>query len=87
MKKKFPDIVFHAFSPPEILHLAKISGLTPHDIIKVLREAGWQSMPGGGAEILSEEARLKMGKTKISTKEWLDIMESATSKGSVPLPR
>ena len=81
MKKKFPDIVFHAFSPPEILHLAKISGLTLHDIITTLREAGWESMPGGGAEILSEEARLIMGKTKISTKKWLDIMELCHRNG------
>jgi cyclic dehypoxanthinyl futalosine synthase len=81
MQKKFPDIVFHAFSPPEILHLARISGLTPHGIIKTLREAGWESMPGGGAEVLSEEARLKMGKTKTTTKEWLDIMELCHQHG------
>ena len=47
MKKKFPGIVFHAFSPPEILHLARISGLTLGDVIRILREAGWESMPGG----------------------------------------
>ncbi|HPD60295.1 MAG TPA: cyclic dehypoxanthinyl futalosine synthase [Thermodesulfobacteriota bacterium] len=81
MKKKFPRVIFHAFSPPEILHLAKLSGLGPLGVIKALKEAGWESMPGGGAEILSEKVRLKMGKTKISTKEWLDIMEHCHQQG------
>jgi len=75
MKEKFPRVVFHAFSPPEILNLAKISKKDPWEVITALKEAGWQSMPGGGAEILAEQARLKMGKTKATTDEWLDIME------------
>ena len=81
MKKKFPEVVFHAFSPPEILHLAKVSGLSIKEVIQVLKDAGWKSMPGGGAEILSEEARVKMGKTKISTQQWLDIMELCHQEG------
>lgn len=81
MKRKFPDVVFHAFSPPEIKHIAKLSGLNPRDVIKELKAAGWRSMPGGGSEILAEEARLKMEKGKISTQAWLDIMELCHQEG------
>ncbi|MBN2467464.1 MAG: CofH family radical SAM protein, partial [Deltaproteobacteria bacterium] len=75
MKKKFPQVVFHAFSPPELLHIAETSHVTVREVIQALREAGWRSMPGGGAEILSEHARIKMGKIKATTAEWLDVME------------
>jgi len=81
MKEKFSRVVLHAFSPPEILHLAKISGLSTREVIQTLKEAGWQSMPGGGAEILSEEARLKMGKNKATTKEWLEVTEICHKEG------
>ena len=81
MKKKFPQVVSHAFSPPEILNLAKISEINTREVIKALKQSGWQSMPGGGAEILAEEARLKMGKSKATTDEWLDIMELCHQAG------
>jgi len=81
MKEKFPQVVLHAFSPPEILHFAKISGLDIKGVVQTLKKAGWQSMPGGGAEILSEKARLKMGKIKATTSEWLEVMEICHNEG------
>ncbi|MDY6861889.1 MAG: cyclic dehypoxanthinyl futalosine synthase, partial [Thermodesulfobacteriota bacterium] len=81
MKSRFPQVIFHAFSPPEILNMSKISGLTIIDVVHALKEAGWQSMPGGGAEILSESTRIRMGKNKITTKMWLEIMEICHKEG------
>jgi len=81
MKEKFPRVVLHAFSPPEILHLAKTSGLSIKRVIQTLKQAGWQSMPGGGAEILSEKARLEMGKIKATTNQWLEVMEICHHEG------
>ena len=61
--KTFP-VWLHAFSPPEIHHIAKMSGLTIADTIKRLRAAGLDSIPGGGAEILDDDARKKSAQIK-----------------------
>lgn len=81
MKKKFPQVVLHAFSPPELLHLARIAGLKVEKVIAALKEAGWESMPGGGAEILCEEVRLRIGNKKGSAREWLEVMERCHEQG------
>jgi cyclic dehypoxanthinyl futalosine synthase len=81
LKKKFPQVVLHAFSPPELLHLARISGLKVEEVITALKEGGWESMPGGGAEILCEEVRLRIGNKKGSAREWLEVMERCHEQG------
>lgn len=81
MKKKFPEVVLHAFSPPELSHLARISGLKVKQVIAALKEAGWESMPGGGAEILCEEVRLRIGNKKGSARQWLEVMERCHEQG------
>ena len=78
--KTFP-VWLHAFSPPEIRHIAKMSGLTIADTIKRLRAAGLDSIPGGGAEILDDDARKKVSPNKINSASWLAVMEEAHKQG------
>ena len=78
--KTFP-VWLHAFSPPEIHHIAKKSGLTVAETIKRLRAAGLDSIPGGGAEILYDEARKNVSPNKINSAAWLSVMEEAHKQG------
>ncbi len=78
--KTFP-VWLHAFSPPEIHHIAKKSGLTVAETIKRLRAAGLDSIPGGGAEILDDEARKNVSPNKINSVAWLSVMEEAHKQG------
>ncbi len=70
--KTFP-VWLHAFSPPEIHHVA--------ETIKRLRAAGLDSIPGGGAEILDDEARKNVSPNKINSAAWLSVMEEAHKQG------
>jgi cyclic dehypoxanthinyl futalosine synthase len=67
----------HGFSPPEIASLASRHDLTVRETLKILREAGLDSIPGGGAEILSDRVREMLSPKKIKTGEWLRVMEEA----------
>ncbi len=67
----------HGFSPPEISSLASRHDLTVRETLKTLREAGLDSIPGGGAEILSDRVREVLSPRKIKTAEWLKVMEEA----------
>jgi cyclic dehypoxanthinyl futalosine synthase len=67
----------HGFSPPEIVHLARLAGLTFGECIAALREAGLDTIPGGGAEILSDEVRQRVSPRKCTKSEWLDVMRAA----------
>ena len=78
--KTFP-VWLHAFSPPEIHHIAKKSRLTVAETIKRLVEAGLDSIPGGGAEILDDEARKAVSPNKINSASWLSVMEEAHKQG------
>ena len=78
--KSFP-IWLHAFSPPEIHHIAKLSNLTIEETIKRLVKAGLDSIPGGGAEILDDEARKTVSPNKINSASWLGVMEEAHKQG------
>ena len=73
IKERF-DIHLHALSPPEIVHTAKISKLSIVDTLNRLNDAGLDSIPGGGAEILVDRVRQKISPHKCSTQEWLDVM-------------
>jgi cyclic dehypoxanthinyl futalosine synthase len=74
-------IHIHGFSPPEILHMAQISGLSLEKVIATLKEAGLDSIPGGGAEILSERVRQAISPKKGSAADWLKVMETAHGLG------
>jgi cyclic dehypoxanthinyl futalosine synthase len=67
----------HGFSPPEVCNLAKKHDLTICETIKILKQAGLDSIPGGGAEILSDRVREKISPKKIMSGEWLKVMEAA----------
>ncbi len=75
------EIHIHGFSPPEICHIAEVSGLTIKEVIARLRSAGLDSIPGGGAEILVDEIRDKVSPRKCSARQWLAVMEEAHNQG------
>lgn len=71
----------HGFSPPEIHHFSTISGLTVAEVLDRLVAAGLDSIPGGGAEILSDRVRKLVAPQKCTAAEWLEVMETAHGKG------
>ncbi len=81
LKREFPDLWLHALSPPEIVHITKVSRSSLSETIRRLREAGLSSIPGGGAEILVDSVRKRLAKNKCSAQEWLDVMEEAHRQG------
>jgi cyclic dehypoxanthinyl futalosine synthase len=80
IKRDF-DINIHGFSPPEITHIAKMAGLSIRDTIKRLIDAGLGSIPGGGAEVLSDRVREAVSPKKIKTKQWMNVMAVAHEAG------
>ncbi len=75
------EIHCHAFSPPEVVHFASISGLSVDEVLDRLIEAGLDSIPGGGAEILVDRVREQIAPRKATAGQWLDVMEKAHNKG------
>ncbi|MCG6925544.1 MAG: dehypoxanthine futalosine cyclase [Acidobacteria bacterium] len=80
MKASFP-IWVHGLSPAEVQHIARVSRLSLEEALGRLMEAGLDSIPGGGAEILSDRVRRVIGIAKGSTAEWLEVMEVAHGLG------
>lgn len=80
IKENF-TIHVHGFSPPEIFFIAEKSGLSIAETIALLRDAGLDSIPGGGAEILCDEVRKKVSPNKCLTGSWLEVMRQAHRKG------
>ncbi len=83
IKKIRPNAVVKAFTAVEIDNISKISGLDIENTISVLKDAGLEMMPGGGAEIMSSRVRKKLFPNKISAPEWLDVMKIAHRAGIV----
>jgi cyclic dehypoxanthinyl futalosine synthase len=82
IKKRFGRrIHLHCFSAPEITNIAEISGLTLRDTIARLRDAGLDSIPGGGAEILDDAVRHRISRLKCSSQEWIDVHRTAHALG------
>ena len=77
LKVLYPDLKLHALGPPEIAHITKLEGTSHHEVLKALKEAGLDSLPGAGAEILSDRVRRLISKGKCGGQEWLDIMHEA----------
>ncbi|MCX8172688.1 MAG: dehypoxanthine futalosine cyclase [Archaeoglobaceae archaeon] len=77
IKKIFPQIHLHSLSPPEIVFLSKIEGLSYREVLLRLKKAELDSLPGGGAEILVEGVRKKLSPKKCSSEEWLEVMKTA----------
>ncbi|HTN46437.1 MAG TPA: cyclic dehypoxanthinyl futalosine synthase [Flavipsychrobacter sp.] len=81
LKQLFPNLKLHALGPPEVAHISKVSKITPREALIALKEAGMDSMPGPGAEILNDRVRRLISKGKCSAQEWLDIMHEAHKIG------
>ena len=71
----------HCFSAPEITNIAEVSKLSLRDTIARLRDAGLDSIPGGGAEILDDAVRYRISRLKCSTQEWIDVHRTAHALG------
>jgi cyclic dehypoxanthinyl futalosine synthase len=80
LKKKF-DIHLHCLSAPEILEVANVSNLSIRDTIARLRDAGLDSIPGAGAEILDDEVRVKIARLKCTTADWIEVHRTAHQLG------
>jgi cyclic dehypoxanthinyl futalosine synthase len=81
IKERFPQIWCHCFSAPEITNIAEVSGLTLRDTIARLRDAGLDSIPGGGAEILDDAVRHRISRLKCNVDEWENMHRTAHSLG------
>lgn len=81
LKTHYPQVTIKAYTGAEIIFFSQISGLSTEEVLKVLMEAGLETLPGGGAEILTERYRLKMSPEKASTQDWLDTHELAHKLG------
>lgn len=77
IKKEFPAIKLHTLGPPEVAHITKLAKSTHRDVLVALKEAGMDSLPGAGAEILIDRVRRLISKGKCGAQEWLDIMHEA----------
>jgi cyclic dehypoxanthinyl futalosine synthase len=80
IKQRF-EIWCHCFSAPEIVNIAEVSGLSLHDTLGRLRDAGLDSVPGGGAEILDDDVRRRISRLKCSTQEWVDVHRTCHELG------
>ncbi|HLH09408.1 MAG TPA: cyclic dehypoxanthinyl futalosine synthase [Terriglobales bacterium] len=81
IKQRFPKVHLHCYSASEILAIAEYSNLSLGDTIKRLRDAGLDSIPGGGAEILDDEVRFKIARLKCMTQDWLSVHRTAHKLG------
>ena len=77
IKAEFPDIRLHALGPPEVAHITKLEKSTHKAVLQALKDAGMDSLPGAGAEILVDRVRRLISKGKCGAQEWLDIMHEA----------
>lgn len=81
IKSNYPEIQLHALSPPEIYFMAKREGMSVKDVLKRLIDAGMDSLPGGGAEILSDRVRKIVSPNKVDSNGWIEVMRIAHKLG------
>ncbi len=79
--KEVPEVHPHFFSTSEILEMVRVSGLTLEEVLKKLWDAGLRSIPGGGAEILSDRVKKKISSKKGTSEDWLQVMRAAHKLG------
>lgn len=77
LKSLYPNLKLHALGPPEIAHITKLEKSTHTEVLRALVDAGLDSLPGAGAEILNDRVRRLISKGKCGGQEWLDIMRAA----------
>ncbi|MCR9289029.1 MAG: dehypoxanthine futalosine cyclase [Bacteroidetes bacterium] len=81
LKSIYPNLKLHALGPPEIAHITKLEKSTHTEVLSALKNAGLDSLPGAGAEILSDRVRRLISKGKCGGQEWLDVMHAAHNVG------
>jgi len=81
IRERFPRIHIHSFSAIELDVLSRKCGVPLPELFRMFKEAGLNSLPGGGAEILVERVRQKISPRKISSARWLEVMETAHRAG------
>lgn len=81
LKSLYPNLKLHALGPPEIAHITKLEKSTHQKVLSALKEAGLDSLPGAGAEILDDRVRRLISAGKCGGQEWLDIMHAAHMVG------
>ena len=77
IKQEYPTLKLHSLGPPEVAHICKLEKMSHHDVLVALKEAGLDSLPGAGAEILIDRVRRLISKGKCGADEWLAIMHEA----------
>lgn len=77
LKSLYPNLKLHSLGPPEIAHITKLEKSTHTEVLKALMDAGLDSLPGAGAEILNDRVRRLISKGKCTGREWLDVMKAA----------
>ena len=77
LKSLYPHLKLHTLGPPEVAHITKLEKSTHREVLVALKEAGLDSLPGPGAEILTDRVRRLISKGKCGSQEWLDIMHEA----------
>lgn len=77
LKELYPTVKLHALGPPEVAHITKLEKSTHREVLTALKDAGMDSLPGAGAEILVDRVRRLISKGKCGAQEWLDIMHEA----------
>lgn len=77
LKQLYPTIKLHTLGPPEVAHIAKLENMSHTEVLRALKDAGMDSLPGAGAEILNDRVRRLISKGKCGAQEWLDIMRAA----------
>ncbi|MEO5991328.1 MAG: cyclic dehypoxanthinyl futalosine synthase [Ferruginibacter sp.] len=77
LKSLYPNIKLHTLGPPEVAHITKLEKSTHLEVLTALKEAGMDSLPGAGAEILNDRVRRLISKGKCGAEEWLNIMHVA----------
>ncbi|MGB2458418.1 MAG: CofH family radical SAM protein [Flavobacteriales bacterium] len=76
LKDLYPEIRLHALGPPEVAHICKLEDKSHTEVLKALKDAGMDSLPGAGAEILNDRVRRLISRGKCTGQEWLDVMRA-----------
>jgi cyclic dehypoxanthinyl futalosine synthase len=77
LKQMYPALKLHALGPPEVVHISNLEGIRYRETLEELIEAGLDSLPGAGAEVLSDRVRGAISKNKCTVDEWLEVMRQA----------
>ncbi|MCK9906909.1 hypothetical protein MXD63_43820, partial [Frankia sp. Cpl3] len=81
IKQRFPNIAMHSLSTAEVQKMVQVSGLPVEEVLKQLKAAGLDSLPGAGGEILDDRTRRKISRLKGSWTEWIDTQKAAHRAG------